>query len=59
VTESPDALRVAGYLADRLGVARTRQAIAAVGVERLLAAQAQLKADLLTHPDPERWGRRW
>ena len=36
--------------------AATRDAIAAVGVPRLLAAQAELKAQLLTDPDPERWG---
>ncbi|EWT00283.1 carboxylesterase [Intrasporangium oryzae NRRL B-24470] len=57
VTPADDALRVAGHLADRLGVPRTREAIAAVGVERLLAAQAELKAELLTDPDPERWGQ--
>jgi para-nitrobenzyl esterase len=43
--------------AERLGVAATRESIAAVPVERLLHAQAALKADLLAHPDPERWGR--
>ena len=36
--------------------AATREAIAAVPVDRLLAAQAELKAELLAHPDPERWG---
>jgi carboxylesterase type B len=25
--------------------------------DRLLQAQAELKADLIAHPDPERWGR--
>jgi carboxylesterase type B len=56
VLTADDARRVAGHLAERLGVAPTRDAIAAVGVERLLAAQAELKAELLTDPDPERWG---
>lgn len=56
VTPPGDALRIAGYLADRLGVPATREAIAAVGVDRLLAAQAELKMALLTDPDPERWG---
>ena len=37
--------------------APTREAIAAVPVDRLLAAQAALKAELLDHPDPERWGQ--
>ncbi|KQY21473.1 carboxylesterase [Cellulomonas sp. Root485] len=57
VAEADDARRVAGYLADILGVHPTREAIAEVGVERLLAAQVQLKTDLLTDPDPERWGQ--
>ena len=52
-----DAKRIAGYLADRLGVPATREAIAAVGVDRLLAAQAELKGELMAHPDPDRWGR--
>lgn len=56
VTPADDARRIAGYLADLLGVPATREEIAAVGVQRLLAAQAQLKTDLLTDPDPERWG---
>jgi para-nitrobenzyl esterase len=56
VTQAEDALRIAGYLAAKLGVAPTRDAIAAAGIERLLAAQARLKAELLTDPDPERWG---
>ena len=57
VTPPEDALRIGGYLAAKLGVARTREAIAGAGVERLLAAQAELKAELLTDPDPERWGQ--
>ncbi|MUN06668.1 carboxylesterase/lipase family protein [Agromyces luteolus] len=51
-----DATRVAGLVAERLGVAPTLEALAAVGVPRLLAAQAGLKADLMAHPDPGRWG---
>ncbi|WP_344368636.1 carboxylesterase/lipase family protein [Agromyces tropicus] len=51
-----DARRIGTMLADRLGVPATREAIAATGVERLLAAQAALKAELLARPDPERWG---
>ena len=51
-----DARRVGQLLAETLGVAATREAIAAVPVARLLAAQAELKADLIANPDPERWG---
>ena len=51
-----DARKVAGQLAERLGVAPTREAIAAVPVDRMLRAQGELKADLMAHPDPERWG---
>jgi para-nitrobenzyl esterase len=40
----------------RTGWAFQREAIAAVPAERLLAAQAELKAEILAHPDPERWG---
>jgi carboxylesterase type B len=50
------ARRVGQHLAERLGVQATREAIAAVPVDRLLAAQAELKGELLAHPDPERWG---
>ncbi len=49
--------RIGRSLAEKLGVAQTREAIAAVPVERLLTAQKQLKADLLADPDPEHWGR--
>jgi carboxylesterase type B len=57
VIPADDARRIAGYLADLLGVAATRDGIAAVGVRRLLAAQADLKTELLTDPDPDRWGQ--
>ena len=56
VTPAEDALRIAHDLAARLGVTPTRDAIAGVGVSRLLTAQAELKAELLADPDPERWG---
>jgi carboxylesterase type B len=57
VTPAEDARRIGGYLAEELGVPATRQAIAAVGAERLLEAQTRLKAELLADPDPQRWGR--
>lgn len=51
------ARRVAQRLAEKLGVAASREAIAAVPLDHLLAAQAELEADLPAHPDPEHWGR--
>jgi para-nitrobenzyl esterase len=56
VASPEDALRVAGDLAARLGVEASREAIVGAGVPRLLAAQAELKAELLQRPDPDRWG---
>jgi len=56
VLPASDALRVGGYLAAKLGVPPDREAIAAVGVERLLAAQAELKMEVMGDPDPDRWG---
>jgi para-nitrobenzyl esterase len=55
---SVDTAKLVGrYLADKLGVQPTREAIAAVPVERLLAAQAEINADLAAHPDREYWGQ--
>jgi carboxylesterase 2/para-nitrobenzyl esterase len=48
--------RVGQRLAEKLGIEATREAMAAVPLDRLLQAQAELKADLVSHPDPERWG---
>jgi para-nitrobenzyl esterase len=56
VISAATAQRVGRRLAEKLGVAATREAIAAVPLNRLLQAQAELKADLAAHPDPERWG---
>lgn len=53
---SRTAQRIGQHLAEKLGVPATREAIAAVPVARLLAAQTALAADLHAHPDPERWG---
>jgi carboxylesterase type B len=50
------AQRVGQRLAEKLGVEATREAIAAVPIDRLLQAQTELRADLIAHPDPERWG---
>jgi len=43
-------------LAERLDVPPTREAIAAVPVERMLRAQEQLRSEFLAQPDPGRWG---
>lgn len=57
VISAATAQRVGQHLAGKLGVAATREALAAVPVDHLLQAQAQLDADLAAQPDPERWGR--
>jgi para-nitrobenzyl esterase len=46
---------VTAELAQRLGLAPTREDFAAVPVDRLAAAQMQLSADILLDPDPGRW----
>ncbi len=56
VTSAATAQRISQYLAEKLGVAATREAIAAVPLDRLLAVQEELKADVDAHPDPQRWG---
>lgn len=50
------AQRIGGFLSEKLGVPQTREAMAAVPVQRFLAAQTELKADLAARPDPARWG---
>jgi carboxylesterase 2/para-nitrobenzyl esterase len=56
VSSAATAKRVGQRFAEKLGVEATREAIAAVPLDRLLQAQAELRADLHAHPDPERWG---
>lgn len=56
VMSAAAAQRVAQLLAEKLGVAATREAIAAVPVDRVLQAQARLDADLAARPDPKHWG---
>lgn len=43
-------------LTDKLGIEVTRDAIAAIPLDRLLRAQEELKTDLVSNPDPARWG---
>jgi carboxylesterase 2/para-nitrobenzyl esterase len=56
VRSAASARLVGQRLAEKLGVEATRAAMAAVPVDRLLAAQEELRNDLIAHPDPERWG---
>jgi para-nitrobenzyl esterase len=48
--------KVAAMLAARLGVAATREAVAALPVGRVLEAQLAISAEARGHRDPERWG---
>jgi para-nitrobenzyl esterase len=50
------AIRIGGYVAERLGVPATREALAAVPVGRLVAAQQALAAEIAVMPDPGRFG---
>jgi carboxylesterase type B len=56
VIAAEDARRVVQNLADSLDVAPTREALAAVPVDRLLEAQVALDSELYAEPDPARWG---
>lgn len=56
VSSAATARRIGHHLAGKLGVPATREALAAVPIERFLAAQAELKDEIFAHPDPERWG---
>jgi carboxylesterase type B len=57
VVSAATATRVGQRLAQALGVPADRAAIAALPVDRVLAAQAGLKAELIAHPDPDLWGQ--
>jgi carboxylesterase type B len=56
VSSADSARRVAQRLAERLGVEAMRDAIAAIPVDRVLQAQAELNVDLLANRDSQRWG---
>jgi para-nitrobenzyl esterase len=57
-TLAPDeARKVAGYLADALGVLPDRQAIAALPVDSVTQAASALTVEVQTAPDPARWGQ--
>ncbi|MFF8828902.1 carboxylesterase/lipase family protein [Streptomyces sp. NPDC015131] len=48
--------RITAHLAGKLGIAPTADAFAAVPLDRLLPAQAELRKDIATGPDPALWG---
>jgi carboxylesterase type B len=56
VLPSADALAMGRHLAETRHVPETRGALADTPFETLLAAQAQVKADVIADPDPARWG---
>jgi para-nitrobenzyl esterase len=56
VLSAATARRVGEYLAEKLGVPPTREAIAAVPLDRLIEAQVQLGADAAANPDTHKWG---
>jgi para-nitrobenzyl esterase len=55
VVSADTARRNGVRLAERLGVAPSREGLAAVPADRLLAAGLELKAEMLSSPDPDRW----
>lgn len=50
------AQRVGEYLAEKLGVEPTRQALAGVPIDRLVRTQQELRVEISRNPDPARWG---
>lgn len=56
VNSAATAARIGKRLAEKLGVAASREAIAAISPKRVLEAQAQLRDNLLARPDPAFWG---
>jgi para-nitrobenzyl esterase len=56
VIPAAEAARIGARLAEALGVPATREEIAQVPVARFLEAQAQIDAEVVSSPDPARWG---
>ncbi|HEX2913229.1 MAG TPA: carboxylesterase/lipase family protein [Chloroflexia bacterium] len=56
VLSSATAQRVGQYLAEKLGVPATREAIGEVPFDRLVQAQVELSGEAFAQPDPQRWG---
>lgn len=55
VNSPATALRISQWLAENLGIPPIREEFAAISPQRLLQAQAQLRDELLAHPDPLFW----
>src|SRR5262249_15381057 len=49
--------KVAGYLADALGVPADRTALRAIPLEKFVQAASDLVVEVQTAPDPARWGQ--
>ena len=56
VVAASDAARIGARFAEILGVPATRDALAEVPIEEFLEAQGQVDAEVLSSPDPARWG---
>ena len=56
VIPADEAARIGARLAEVLGVPATRDEIAQVPVARFLQAQARIDAEVVSSPDPARWG---
>lgn len=56
VVPADDAARIGARLAEVLGIPPTRAALAEVPVPRLLEAQARVDGEVVSDPDPARWG---
>lgn len=56
VITSATADRIGRHLATMLGIPATREAIATVGVDRLVQTVRELRTAIAADPDPARWG---
>ena len=56
VISADTARKVCVHLAQKLGIAPTQEAFAAVPLDRLLTAQAGVAGDVFSNPDPAIWG---
>ncbi len=52
-----EALMVAGYLADALGVPADRDSIKAVPLDKLVQTASDVVVEVQTNPDPAKWGQ--